>query len=84
MPLNYAHIYDERLKNKFKAMVESGQAIPKPSNNESTNVTKSDVAKDAQILRSKQLIDRLNEQVRELREENELLYRKLSERLHVH
>jgi predicted RNase H-like nuclease (RuvC/YqgF family) len=41
---------------------------------------KSDSAKDAQIVRFKERIKRLEDQVRTLKEENELLYGKLSER----
>src|SRR5258706_955605 len=41
---------------------------------------KSDSAKDAQIVRSKERIRSLEHQVRTLQEENELLYGKLSER----
>ena len=40
-------------------------------------VSKSDSAKDTQIVRYKEHIESLEEQVRTLREENELLYGKL-------
>jgi hypothetical protein len=45
-----------------------------------TNQTKSDAAKDAQIIRFKERIRALEEQVLSLQEENELLYGKLSDR----
>jgi hypothetical protein len=47
---------------------------------ESAISNKSDSAKDAQIVRFKERIKRLEDQVRALKEENELLYGKLSER----
>jgi len=46
---------------------------------ESTNTNKSDLAKEAQIVRFKERIRSLEDQVRVLQDENELLYGKLSE-----
>jgi hypothetical protein len=43
-----------------------------------TRANKSDSAKDAQIIRFKQRVNALEERVRSLQEENELLYGKLS------
>jgi hypothetical protein len=55
------------------------QSNPQPAPSARTNSNKSDSAKDAQIARFKERIRALEEQVRSLREENELLYGKLTQ-----
>jgi uncharacterized protein YcgL (UPF0745 family) len=54
------------------------QSYPQPAPSLRTNLNKSDSGKDAQIARFKERIRALELQVRLLKEENELLYGKLS------
>ena len=54
------------------------QSYPLPAPSVRTNLNKSDSAKDAQIARFKERVRTLEEQVRSLKEENELLYGKLT------
>jgi hypothetical protein len=65
------------LRNRFAHSVNPNS---QSSTSNRTNSSKSDSAKDAQIARCKERITALEEQLRALREENELLYGKLSKR----
>ncbi len=73
-------LYDPKHSDLAEQIRSLRQAHPHSALNESTNSNKSDSAKDAQIVRFKERIKRLEDQVRTLKEENELLYGKLSER----
>jgi polyhydroxyalkanoate synthesis regulator phasin len=54
------------------------QSYPQQAPSAQTNLNKSDSGKDGQIARFKERISALEEQVRSLKEENELLYGKLA------
>jgi predicted RNase H-like nuclease (RuvC/YqgF family) len=73
-------LYDPKhsdLAEQIRAFRQTNaQSVP----NEPKNSNKSDTAKDAQIVRFKEHIKSLEDKVRALQEENELLYGKLSER----
>jgi hypothetical protein len=75
-------LYDPKHADLAEQIRSLRQANPKHRSNGSTNPTKSDAAKDAQIIRFKERISTLEDQVRTLREVNELLYGKLSEKDH--
>ena len=71
-------IYDPKHSDLAEQIRSLRQANPQSPTNEPKNPKKSDSAKDVQIVRFKERIRNLEEQVRTLREENELLYGKLS------
>ena len=73
-------LYDPKHSDLAVQIRSLRKANPHSKLDESANSNKSDSAKDAQIVRFKERIKRLEDQVRTLKEENELLYGKLSER----
>jgi hypothetical protein len=73
-------LYDPKHSDLAEQIRSLRQAHPPSTLNESTNSNKSDSAKDAQIVRFQERIKSLEDQVRTLKEENELLYGKLSTR----
>jgi uncharacterized phage infection (PIP) family protein YhgE len=70
-------LYDPKHSDLAEQIRSLRQSIPQLSTSTRTNSSKSDSAKDAQIGRFKERISALEEQVRSLKEENELLYGKL-------
>jgi Family of unknown function (DUF6262) len=71
-------LYDPKHSDLAEQIRSLRQLIPQSSMPTRTNSNKSDSAKDAQIARFKERVRTLEEQVRSLKEENELLYGKLS------
>lgn len=70
-------LYDPKHSDLAEQIRSLRQSNPQLSTSTRTNSSKSDSAKDAQIGRFKERIRVLEEQVRSLKEENELLYGKL-------
>ena len=70
-------LYDPKHSDLAEQIRSLRQSNPQLSTSTRTNSSKSDSAKDAQIGRFKERIRALEEQVRSLKEENELLYGKL-------
>ncbi len=73
-------LYDPKHSDLAEQIRSLRQPNPQSSTPTRTNSNKSDSAKDAQIARFKERVRTLEEQVRSLKEENELLYGKLSNR----
>jgi hypothetical protein len=73
-------LYDPKHSDLAEQIRSLRQSNPQSSTSTRTNSTKSDSAKDAQIARFKERIRALELEVRLLKEENELLYGKLSTR----
>jgi hypothetical protein len=71
-------LYDPKHSDLAEQIRSLRQSNPQSSASTRTNSNKSDSAKDAQIARFKERVRRLEEQVRSLKEENELLYGKLT------
>ena len=71
-------LYDPKHSDLAQQIRALRQTNPQPSVNGPTSSNKSDSAKYAQMVRFKERIRSLEEQVRTLQEENELLYGKLS------
>jgi uncharacterized phage infection (PIP) family protein YhgE len=70
-------LYDPKHSDLAEQIRSLRQSIPQLSTSTRTNSSKSDSAKDAQIGSFKERVRALEEQVRSLKEENELLYGKL-------
>ena len=73
-------LYDPKHSDLAEQIRSLRQSNPQSSTSVRTNSNKSDSAKDAQIARFKERIRALEVEVRSLKEENELLYGKLSTR----
>jgi len=73
-------LYDPKHSDLAQRIRSLRQVTPKLSTSVRTNSNKSDSAKDAQIARFKERTRALELEVRLLKEENELLYGKLSTR----
>jgi hypothetical protein len=73
-------LYDPKHSDLAEQIRSLRQSNPQSSTSVRTNSNKSDSAKDAQIARFKERIRALEVEVRLLKEENELLYGKLSTR----
>ena len=73
-------LYDPKHSDLAEQIRSLRQHNPQSSTSTRTNSNKSDSAKDAQLARFKDRVRTLEEQVRSLKEENELLYGKLSNR----
>ena len=73
-------LYDPKHSDLAQQIRSLRQVPPQSTATNSTTANKSDSAKDAQIARFKERVKTLEEKVRSLQEENELLYGKLSER----
>jgi hypothetical protein len=73
-------LYDPKHSDLAVQIRSLRQSNPQSSSSTRTNSNKSDSAKDAQIARFKERLKALEEEVRALQEENELLYGKLSTR----
>jgi len=73
-------LYDPKHSDLAQQIRSLRQVTPQLSTAVRTNSNKSDSAKDAQIARFKERIRALEVEVRLLKEENELLYGKLSTR----
>jgi uncharacterized protein YcgL (UPF0745 family) len=71
-------LYDPKHSDLAVQIRSLRQSYPQPAPSVRTNLNKSDSGKDAQIARFKERIRALELQVRLLKEENELLYGKLS------
>ena len=71
-------LYDPKHADLAEQIRSLRQANTQSSTSTRTNSNKSDSAKDAQIARFKERVRSLEEQVRSLKEENELLYGKLT------
>lgn len=71
-------LYDPKHSDLAVQIRSLRQSYPQPAPSLRTNLNKSDSGKDAQIARFKERIRALELQVRLLKEENELLYGKLS------
>jgi uncharacterized protein YcgL (UPF0745 family) len=71
-------LYDPKHSDLAVQIRSLRQSSPQPAPSVRTNLNKSDSGKDAQIARFKERIRALELQVRLLKEENELLYGKLS------
>jgi uncharacterized protein YcgL (UPF0745 family) len=71
-------LYDPKHSDLAVQIRSLRQSYPQPAPPVRTNLNKSDSGKDAQIARFKERIRALELQVRLLKEENELLYGKLS------
>ena len=71
-------LYDPKHSDLAQQIRSLRHSNPQPSTSTRTNSNKSDSAKDAQIARFKERIRFLEEQVRALQAENELLYGKLT------
>jgi Family of unknown function (DUF6262) len=71
-------LYDPKHSDLAEQIRSLRRANPQSSPNRPTNSNKSDSAKDVQISRFKERVRALEEQVRTLQEENELLYGKLT------
>jgi hypothetical protein len=72
-------LYDPKHADLAEQIRSLRQSNAQRTSNQPTISSKSDTAKDAQILRFKERIQTLEEQVHMLKEENELLYGKLSQ-----
>ena len=70
-------LYDPKHSDLAEQIRSLRHANRQSPTNGPTNSNKSDSAKDAQIARFKERVRQLEEQVRSLKEENELLYGKL-------
>lgn len=70
-------LYDPKHADLAEQIRSLRQLHPLAAARNAKGVSKSDSAKDTQIVRYKEHIESLEEQVRTLREENELLYGKL-------
>ena len=73
-------LYDPKHSDLAEQIRSLRHHNPQSSTSTRTNSNKSDSAKDAQLARFKERVRTLEEQVRSLKEENELLYGKLSNR----
>ena len=73
-------LYDPKHSDLAEQIRSLRQPTPQSSTLTRMNSNKSDSAKDVQIARFKERVRTLEEQVRSLKEENELLYGKLSNR----
>ena len=71
-------VYDPKHSDLAEQIRSLRQLNPQSSTSKRMNSSKSDSAKDAQIARFKEHVRQLEDQVRSLKEENELLYGKLS------
>jgi hypothetical protein len=71
-------LYDPKHSDLAEHIRSLRQSNPQSSTSTRMNSNKSDSAKDAQIARFKERVRTLEEQVKSLKEENELLYGKLS------
>jgi hypothetical protein len=71
-------IYDPKHSDLAQQIRSLRQLNPQSATSKPITSTKSDSAKDAQIVRFKERVRVLEEQVRTLQEENELLYGKLA------
>jgi len=71
-------LYDPKHSDLAQQIRSLRQVNPRLAATKAIRVNKSDSAKDAQIARFKERIRSLEEQVRALREENELLYGELT------
>ena len=71
-------LYDPKHSDLAQQIRALRQVTPRSTATKRTRSSKSDSAKDAQIERFKERVSALEEQVRSLREENELLYGKLT------
>ena len=71
-------LYDPKHSDLAVQIRSLRQSNPQSAPSARTNSNKSDSAKDAQIARFKERIRALEEQIAALKEENELLYGKLS------
>ncbi len=71
-------LYDPKHSDLAPQIRSLRQLTPQSTATKSIRTNKSDSAKDAQIARLKERVRTLEEQVRSLKDENELLYGKLS------
>jgi hypothetical protein len=71
-------LYDPKHSDLAQQIRSLRQVTPHSTVINATRANKSDSAKDAQIIRFKERVNALEERVRSLQEENELLYGKLS------
>lgn len=71
-------LYDPKHSDLAQQIRALRQVTPRSTVTKPTRSSKSDSAKDAQIERFKERVSALEEQVRSLQEENELLYGKLT------
>ena len=71
-------LYDPKHSDLAQQIRSLRQLTPQSTATKSIRTNKSDSAKDAQIARLKERVRTLEEQVRSLKDENELLYGKLS------
>ena len=71
-------LYDPKHSDLAQQIRSLRQVTPRSTPTKPTRSSKSDSAKDAQIERFKERVSALEEQVRSLQEENELLYGKLT------
>jgi hypothetical protein len=71
-------LYDPKHSDLSEQIRSLRKLNPQSSASSPPNLSKSDASKDAQITRFKERVRTLEEQVRALQEENELLYGKLS------
>ena len=76
-------LYDPKHSDLAEQIRSLRQVTPQSTATKSTRANKSDSAKDAQIARFKERVQTLEEQVRSLKEENELLYGKLTDRKNI-
>jgi Family of unknown function (DUF6262) len=74
-------LYDPKHSDLAQQIRSLLQVTPQSAKTKQTRSNKSDSAKDAQIARFKERLRALEEQVRQLQEENELLYGKLTKRV---
>ncbi len=70
-------LYDPKHSDLARQIRSLRQVHPQQATTKQISLSKSDSAKDAQIARFKERMQTLEEQVRALQEENELLYGKL-------
>lgn len=70
-------LYDPKYSDLAQQIRSLRQLRPQSARSKLTRSNKSDASKDAQIARFKERVRTLEEQVRSLKEENELLYGKL-------
>ena len=71
-------LYDPKHSDLAQQIRALRQVTPRSTPTKPTRLSKSDSAKDAQIARFKERVRALEEQVRSLQKENELLYGKLT------